>query len=279
MKKRGKKLRNGDRLANTKLNDHLKKFKDQPLIPKEAFITLESEAAFNFILDAQTIPLFGHQTKVREATSPNNIIFEHRDQTWRNMLPKIIRMFCVIMFMFLVTVVVALKISADADELEPQENKKCPFVQAAFSESPAEFRKMAEREYRFQEEKSELFLLQCFCEIDLKNLSFDPICKDFLSNKITAQIYTLLISWIVIFVNILLRIASIYLIQKMKLSTQSIQSTAVMILVFVVQFANTAFLLLITSWNFSEVGSKGSTDFTQEWYENTGYVLLTTMIF
>ena len=58
-----------------------------------------------------------------------------------------------------------------------------------------------------------------------------------------------------------------------------------MTLVFVVQFTNTGFIVLITSWNFLEVNeylfaesNRGSTDFTSEWYESTGYLLVTTMI-
>ena len=48
--------------VNIKLNTHIKNVSEKPLTPKEAFITFETEEAYNFILQQDTIEIFGHPT-------------------------------------------------------------------------------------------------------------------------------------------------------------------------------------------------------------------------
>ena len=47
--------------------------------PVSAFVTIESETAYNYICGVETIQLFGRETKVKEAVEPTNIIWENRD--------------------------------------------------------------------------------------------------------------------------------------------------------------------------------------------------------
>jgi len=161
---------------------------------------------------------------VREATSPDNIIFEHRDEAWTKIMPKIVRTFFVIMAMFLVMSWIDLKISAAAAEIEPADNTKCPFLQEAFKEKPNEFRKIAALEWRVHsEDNSPLEMLECFCSNELKRLHWsDPICSEWLSKRVAYRMYAMGASILIVFVNLLLRLASIFFIKGMKLSTYSI---------------------------------------------------------
>ena len=87
--------------------------------PKCAFVTIESEVAYNYLADVETedehgqlqsgrITLAGHRSKVAEAPEPTNVIWENRDFDkairWRRLIYIIIAVILVLFITFMATV-------------------------------------------------------------------------------------------------------------------------------------------------------------------------------
>lgn len=94
------------------------------------------------------------------------------------------------------------------------------------------------------------------------------------------------ISFIIIAVNTILKIVTIKLVEYIQEDTLSEQLSSVTIYVFVAQFFNTAFILLLVNANLSEHSIpvlrnvlKGDFyDYSPEWYEQVGFSIVKAMI-
>lgn len=52
---------------------------EETCVPVSAFVTIESETAYNYVCGVDALKLFGSDSKVAEAVEPTNIIWENRD--------------------------------------------------------------------------------------------------------------------------------------------------------------------------------------------------------
>jgi len=82
------------------INDNL----DELLTPKKAYVTLEHEKAYNMLLEKETIPLYGGDSVVKEASDPLHIIFENMDMKQADRYPLIVSAISQMMLIFGVTV-------------------------------------------------------------------------------------------------------------------------------------------------------------------------------
>lgn len=52
---------------------------EETITPVSAFVTIESETAYNYVCGVPSLKLFGTDSYVNEAVEPTNIIWENRD--------------------------------------------------------------------------------------------------------------------------------------------------------------------------------------------------------
>ena len=101
--------------TNQYINELIRNEGDQFIIPKCAFVTIETEQAYNFLSDVETegekgkITLAGLRSKVMEAPEPTNVIWENRDfdksVRWKRLFWVIMAVVLVLFITFMTTVV------------------------------------------------------------------------------------------------------------------------------------------------------------------------------
>jgi hypothetical protein len=129
---------------------------------------------------------------------------------------------------------------------------------------------------------------QCYCtalqkEIGQVKMFSNPVCKmfsdDFFGGKALSQV----VSISIVVINLVLRAIMLILIELIGYHTESGKTAAIMTSIFVVQFFNTAILLILTNANTADAGLgflpfKGMyPDLNFEWYNDIGSSFLTTM--
>lgn len=136
--------------------------------------------------------------------------------------------------------------------------------------------------------------LQCFCQ-GIQNISGNlntiainnvAVCANYNTDQLLALIANQSVKYMIIGINFVLRMIIIYLITYIGKDTESEQTRLICNGVFVVQFFNTALLLLLVNANFSEnfgvlgkVFSGSLSDFNSLWFNDIGYTLEGAMFF
>jgi len=92
------------------------------------------------------------------------------------------------------------------------------------------------------------------------------------------------VTTLTVVINILLRRVILYLIQYVKLHSETEIAYFSTIMIFIMQFFNTAILILLVNANTSpaglDIGLNGTySDFSYNWYNTVATSLVTTMIF
>jgi hypothetical protein len=113
-----------------------------------------------------------------------------------------------------------------------------------------------------------------------------PVCSEYWPAKKKILVYTSIITGIVLVINEILKIITIWLVERVRYPTHSERLTKITNGVFIAQFFNTGFLITLVSANFTEVPFLGSLglfegqykDYTDMWYGTTGYLITQTML-
>lgn len=134
--------------------------------------------------------------------------------------------------------------------------------------------------------------LACFCNNELsKGVSksmkysspFDSkksyrICSGYHTQNSVALIFGYAMSFVVVIINMIIRMIMISLIKWVGQDTYSAQLKSITNGVFAAQFFNTAILLVLPNANFDEIGLPFARflegtfyDFTTKWYTAVGY--------
>lgn len=108
------------------------------------------------------------------------------------------------------------------------------------------------------------------------------ICRDYENDKLSSMVIGQSVGLIIVVVNAILKIASIKLCEWVGLGTQSGQRALITNTVFLAQFFNTGFLVLIVSANLREHEPKAFTnnfdgeytDYVPDWYIEVGLTIL-----
>ena len=64
---------------NQQITEELHLKMEETITPVSAFVTIESETAYNYVCGVPSLKLFGAESNVNEAVEPTNIIWENRD--------------------------------------------------------------------------------------------------------------------------------------------------------------------------------------------------------
>ena len=99
----------------------------------------------------------------------------------------------------------------------------------------------------------------------------------------------MVVSFLIVGVNFILKIILIELIQSLHLKTVTLETNYTMITIFIGQYVNTAVLIVLNNASFKDfdggdglasliffVGSE--TDFSVNWYKNVGTTIMRTML-
>jgi len=84
---------------------------DDVITPKCAFVSIETEEAYNYLSDAGSkgkVNICGYESKIAEAPEPTNVIWENRDfdksVRWTRLIMVIIAVCFVLFLTFMATV-------------------------------------------------------------------------------------------------------------------------------------------------------------------------------
>lgn len=112
------------------------------------------------------------------------------------------------------------------------------------------------------------------------------ICRQYVLDGIKAVGYNQMVSYMIVAINYILRLFIIKLIIYIGKDTESEQTRLITNGVFIVQFFNTAFLLLSVNANLVEQGSffgglfaRKIPDFNTLWFRDIGNTLIGAMMF
>lgn len=210
-----------------------------------------------------------------ESTEPTNIIWENRHFTAQDYIKRTVIVFGIIFFLLCVS----LALIFFCKMLAIEKANKYPAVDCDDVADLYTYDKMgsyAYREYKSfydiaKGEESVPFtgVLQCHCEHVSKTvgsgsglinyLEFDKnnengvkICEQYVYDKYITLVYGQSVSYMIIAINYILRLFIIKLIIYIGKDTESEQTRLITNGVFIVQFFNTAMLLLSVNANLSE---------------------------
>lgn len=243
-----------------------------------------------------------------ESTEPTNIIWENRFFTPRDYLRRGIIVFGVI-FLLLAASFIAIFIckTLALQGAAKYPNVDCNDIKTVYGkENMAKYSYNEwQRYYNFpegEERSPQQGVIKCFCKdqaaisgSDLSNFVVnDPygknppvkVCAEFVTDGVNLLFYNSAIQYMIVGINYVLRLFIIKLIIYLGKDTESEQTKLITNGVFIVQFFNTALLLLMVNANLTEqsdfLGSffaRKITDFNTIWFADIGNTLIGAMIF
>jgi len=137
--------------------------------------------------------------------------------------------------------------------------------------------------------------LQCFCTSNSKddpdfNASYkaangEAICQEFSNDVLAVYFWTTALSYLLIGINYILRTVCIMLVDWIGFDTETVRLSKTTTITFLVQFFNSAFLLLMVNADMSEqpctFGLTSGTipDFNSAWFRSVGDIIVAAMLF
>lgn len=167
--------------------------------------------------------------------------------------------------------------------------------------------------YRLLNEDTDLYSMQltcCYCaalqpdndqfkklNVQLKEVDLDMIARSdptgrngqecsALSDYIQViNYFKTIVDKSTVVVNILLKLLCVWLVKQLQFANLSQETKRIMILVFIIQFFNTALIQLLVHADFSQLGVQAlefinsgyHPDFTVRWYKDVGYLIIDSM--
>jgi hypothetical protein len=175
----------------------------------------------------------------------------------------------------------------------------CDLLQGAYGGYDA-MKPYAVADYNFVQEnvgKPSSGCLQCFCiqmnkdDSDAAMSSSygqadgDKICEWFSGEVFSVYLWTSALSYLLIGINYVLRTVCIMLVDWIGYSTETERLSKTTTVTFIVQYFNSAFLLLMVNADFSEqpltfgLTTGSMPDFNSAWFRSVGDVIVAAMIF
>lgn len=111
------------------------------------------------------------------------------------------------------------------------------------------------------------------------------ICKDFQSQVSSVYFWTSALSYLLIGINYILRTVCIMLVDWIGFDTETVRLSKTTTVTFIVQFFNSAFLLLMTNANLSNqpvsfgLVAGSYPDFDSAWFRSVGDIIVAAMVF
>ena len=226
--------------------------------------------------------------RVTPAPEPSNIIWEHRHITKlrqnRNKIGVGLGVFCLLglalaLFTFAKSAVVKTQASYPP-------TFDCTDVDAQFGHDPAEYEQYARLDKTYTEQAQGTGIYLCYCKGQASStdiFSSGGLCESYSTATLKGVSLTTAVSYGIVIFNIVIREVNVVLIKLIGYHSESAQTSAVFVAIFVATFLNTGLLILLTGANTQStflwwLPLRGTyTDLTPNWYLDIGPALVSTM--
>lgn len=289
------------RAEEEKINELFQEF-DELTIPTTAFITFESDDSANLALDvcntSERHKIIGQEMKFFKPSEPTDIIWENRHYTAFDYLLRQLWAAFIVGILLFGSLIVIYAISAYSMKLAavyPPTN--CDSIDMAYGN---EIQTYAVADYDYIQAnpgKPSSGCLQCFCQDQakadkdnyLKNsygqAENEPICEGYVSDATNVYYLTTALSYLLIGINYILRTVCIMMVDWIGYPTETERLSKTTTVTFIVQYFNSAFLLLMVNANMSEqplnfwLTTGAMPDFNSAWFRSVGDIIVAAMVF
>lgn len=282
--------------------------------PVDAFITFEEEDGSIVAQEFEPeFTFFGKQKPSKkefmddelflvESTEPTNIIWENRHWTAADYAKRTLQVVGIIACLLAVSFIAIYtckSIAIDNAKKYPAINAQNIFTEI-FNKDPAALKKYATTEHdEFVAHETPLIgYYQTYCQLVAQtddewvaifqgHQDTQEICSLIATDKIKGLVANQMVTIGIVAINFILRMFIIKLIIYIGKDTESEQTRLIANGVFIVQFFNTALLLLMVNANMTEQGwffgifsrDTGLPDFNSSWFNEIGTTLVGAMLF
>lgn len=310
LEKRGRAIINHNHEEKAKIEKQIEELKDNHLDelsrPEIAYITFETQEGYERATNIRQ----GLTHLFSPAVEPTNIIWENSHYTIPRILFRSILVISIAAFLIICSFFIFFYFQRGL----MMNNKKylnlnCDRFNKNIDDDSTRLRYALIDYYDFYYATTGTMMtgaLQCFCsqyydengvfetiDHEFSHPSFkingeifkDNICETWGSDLLWAPFWASLVSFVIVFLNYVLREVIIVLILKIGFHTETAQTNVIMVFVFVVQFINTGILITLINANTNEAGlhlgifNGMYPDFNFNWYNDIGATIIYTMIF
>lgn len=287
------------REQETKVNALFQNF-DSLTIPTSAFITFESDdsASLADMVTDTEIHVMNQKMHFVNCSEPTDIIWENRHFTNWDYIKRQGFAYFVIGILLVGSAIFIYWISAFSADLAtvfPPTN--CNGVEKAYADKLQE---SAVEDYDFVTANAgqpSSGCLQCFCAQQYKDdpdnyttLTYgqadgDKICEFYADQVMSVYLWTTALSYLLIGINYILRTVCIMLVDWIGFSTETVRLSKTTTVTWIVQFFNSAFLLLMVNADMSEqpisfgLTTGSMPDFNTAWFRSVGDIIVLAMVF
>ena len=254
------------------------------LKPKCAFVSIESEEAYNVLAGEDSIEFdFTYQdengenkkktTKIAEAPEPTNVIWENRDFNKAIRYTRLILVITAVLVVLFITFLATIQAKAMTNELigKYDDSINCNEMSKMYDEKTLQ--KLAADEwldyYRNGGEEVERQIastLSCFCTAQYMEYGNDAAeseftssdgtqvrtCSEVFADRAQVGLIAMGVSFLIVGVNFALKVILVDLIKSLRLKTVTLETNYTMITIFVGQFINTAVLIVLNNASFKD---------------------------
>ena len=128
----------------------------------------------------------------------------------------------------------------------------CTDVDGQFASQPDLYKTYAEIDKPYTDEGQGTGVYLCYCKKNFPSgiyFSKDELCDNYQKSAQNGFVLSSMVSYGIIAFNIVIREANIFLIKKIGFHTESAQTSAIFVAIFVATFLNTGLLILLTGAN------------------------------
>lgn len=201
--------------------------------------------------------MLGHKLVLLRATEPQNILWENRHTTTKEIIIRslavaagtvIVLLLCLALFIFLMT-------ATTVNQKRYPPDTVCEDIYGLFgwNETDSEFAKWAVVDKTYTLKEQGVGIYQCYCKIFYSGAIFggSSTCSQYDADMAGGYMLTETMTVAITVINMIIRDISIVFINFIGFHTETQQTAAIFMLIAVATFFNTAILMLLTNANTS----------------------------
>lgn len=238
---------------NSDMTKELHERMEETCTPVSAFVTIESETAYNYVCGVDALNLFGTDSKVKEAVEPTNIIWENRDFSKYKRAAKAFMILVAVLVVLFITFLATFQAKSMQNTLVGKYDVSIKCSQLKDMYSDAQIQTMAADEwYAYyqgggaEEDRFISSALGCFCE-DLMEEEGDSAtemnfatsdnkmvqtCGEIFDDRASVALIASGVSMLVVAVNFILKVMLISMVSGLRLKTMTRETDVTMVAIF-----------------------------------------------
>ncbi len=235
----------------------------------------------------------GRPLRLMRATEPSNILWENRHVTFKQILCRSMGVGVVVIILLLgaLALFTYMSLITVTNQIRYPPSVSCESIDNLFTgiDGESRYQQYAELDKTYTLAEQGTGIYQCYCAktvgyVSLLSAGGDSLCSDYVDDEAGGYLLTEIITVLITVVNMIIRDVCIVLIKMIGFHTETVETAAIMTLITVATFFNTAILLLLTNANtkdtiLSWIPLRGTyTDLNENWYLDVGTALVWTML-